>query len=358
VGPTIRCSIAPPDLLAAVAERGDALDRQAALRALAASAALRAQRTAVARLLRELGADHDTALGIASRAGGRRTVYDAGHGGESDLPGRKVRAEGDPPVDDAAVNEAYDGAGLTYRFYKDVYDRDSIDGKGMELISSVHYGTDFDNAFWNGSQMVYGDGSGRIFVRGGLTKDVDVIAHELTHGVTQMTAALEYSKQPGALNESFSDVFGSLVKQHHLKQTAEEADWLIGAGILGTALHGTALRSMKAPGTANDLDRQAGSMSGYADLPDDNDPKNDNGGVHINSGIPNRAFYLAARAIGGHAWEAAGKVWYVALTEHLESTSDFRAAADATIAVAGDLFGPAGAERQAVSAAWKDVGVL
>ena len=352
------CCIAPPDLLAAVAERGDDDDRQAALRALAASAALRAQRTAVTRLLRELGADHEAALGVKSRTGGRRTVYDAGHGGESDLPGKKVRGEGDPPVKDVAVNEAYDGAGLTYRFYKDVYARDSIDGKGMELISSVHYGTDFDNAFWNGSQMVYGDGSGRIFVRGGLTKDVDVIGHELTHGVTQMTAALEYSKQPGALNESFSDVFGSLVKQHHLQQTAAEADWLIGAGILGTALHGQALRSMKAPGTANDLDRQAGSMSGYADLPDDNDPKHDNGGVHINSGIPNRAFYLAATAIGGHAWEGAGKIWYVTLTERLESGSDFRAAADATIAVAGDLFGAASPERQAVNSAWKEVGVL
>ena len=352
------CCIASPDLLAAVAERGDPEDRRAALRTQAASAALRAQRNALTRLLRELGADPEAALGRATRTGGRRTVYDVDHGGESDLPGKKVRGEGDPPVADTAVNEAYDGAGLTYRFYKAVYDRDSIDGKGMELVSSVHYGTDFDNAFWNGSQMVYGDGSGRIFVRGGLTKDVDVIAHELTHGVTQLTAALEYSKQPGALNESISDVFGSLVKQHHLKQTADHADWLIGAGILGSALHGQALRSMKAPGTANDLDRQAGSMSGYADLPDDNDPAHDNGGVHINSGIPNRAFYLAATAIGGHAWEAAGRIWYVTLTQHLEPTSDFRAAADATIAVAGDLFGPASQERQAVSGAWKEVGVL
>jgi len=351
------CCIAPPDLLAAVAERGDAEDRRAALRALAASAALRARRATLARLLRQLGADGDV-LGVASRAGGRRTVYDVGHGGDSDLPGKKVRGEGDPPVADTAVDEAYDGAGLTYRFYKEVYDRDSVDGQGMELVSSVHYGTDFDNAFWNGSQMVYGDGSGRIFTRGGLTKDVDVIAHELTHGVTQMTAGLDYAKQPGALNESFSDVFGSLVKQHHLGQTADEADWLIGEGILGSALHGQALRSMKAPGTANDLDRQAGSMSGYADLPDDNDPSHDNGGVHINSGIPNRAFYLAATAIGGPAWEHAGRIWYVTLTEHLEPTSDFRAAADATITVAGELFGAAGHEHQAVSAAWKAVGVV
>ena len=288
----------------------------------------------------------------------RRTVYDVEHGGDSDLPGRKVRGEGDRAVSDTAVNQAYDGAGLTYRFYREVYDRDSVDGRGMELVSSVHYGTDFDNAFWNGSQMVYGDGSGRIFARGGLTKDVDVIAHELTHGVTQMTAGLAYAKQPGALNESFSDVFGSLVKQHHLGQTAGQADWLIGEGVLGSALHGHALRSMKAPGSANDLDRQAGTMSGYADLPDDNDPANDNGGVHINSGIPNRAFYLAATAIGGHAWEAAGRIWYVTLTQHLEPTSDFRAAADATITVAGELFGAASHEHEAVSGAWKEVGVL
>jgi len=351
------CSIAPPDLLAAIAERGDPADREAAQRTLAASAVLRAQREAATRRRRE-GAEDGAALGVAANVGGRRTVYDAGHGTEGDLPGKKVRGVGDKAVADRAVNEAYDGAGLTYRFYKEVLGRDSIDGKGMELVSSVHYGTDFDNAFWNGSQMVYGDGSGRIFARGGLTKDVDVIAHELTHGVTQMTAALDYSKQPGALNESFSDVFGSLVKQRHLDQTAAEADWLIGAGILGSALHGQALRSMKAPGTANDLDRQAGSMNGYADLPDDDDPAHDNGGVHINSGIPNRAFYLAATAIGGHAWEAAGRIWYVTLTKHLDAGTDFRAAADATIAVAGELFGAASPERQAVSGAWKEVGVL
>ena len=352
-----RCCIAPPDLLAAIAERGDPADREAAQRTLVASAALRAQREAATRRRREGGVEAG-APGVAARVGGRRTVYDADHGDEKDLPGRKVRGEGDKPVADTAVDEAYDGAGLTYRFYQEIFERDSIDGRGMELVSSVHFGTDFDNAFWNGSQMVYGDGSGRVFVKGGLTRDVDVIAHELTHGVTQMTAALEYSKQPGALNEPFSDVFGSLVKQHHLGQTAAEADWLIGAGILGSALKGKALRSMKEPGTANDLDRQAGSMDGYADLPVDDDPAHDNGGVHINSGIPNRAFYLAATAIGGHAWEAAGRIWYVTLTAHLEAGSDFRTAADATVAVAGDLFGAASPERQAVSGAWKEVGVL
>ena len=146
-----------------------------------------------------------------------------------------------------------------------------------------------------------------------------------------------------------------LFRAGRLPWTSQEVQAI---GILGSALKGKALRSMKAPGTANDLDHQAGSMSGYADLPDDDDPAHDNGGVHLNSGIPNRAFYLAASAIGGHAWEAAGRIWYVTLTGQLEPASGFRAAADATIAVAGDLFGAASQERQAVSGAWKEVGVL
>lgn len=352
------CFIAPPDVLAAVAEHGTAEQRRAALRTLAASAALRAQRATVGNVMRQPNLEIGQLEFIAPPPGERRTVYDVQHGGDRDLPGRKVRGEGEPASSDKAVNDAHDGADVTYRFYKDALGRESIDGRGMEMISSVHYGTYFDNAFWTGSQMVYGDGSGQTFKRGALTEDIAVIAHELTHGVTQMTAGLEYHKQSGALNESFSDVFGSLVKQHHLGQAASEADWLIGAGILGNALQGEALRSMKDPGTAHEYDRQPGNMDGYVDLPDDNDPNNDNGGVHLNSGIPNRAFYLAATAIGGNAWEQAGRIWYVTLTDHLEPTSDFRAAADATMTVAGELLGVGGAAHQAVSGAWKEVGVL
>src|SRR5262249_52781956 len=234
--------------------------------------------------------------------------------------------------------------------------RDSVGGNGIELISSLHYGVGYDNAFWNGGQMVYGDGSGRIFIEGGLTKSIDVIAHELTHGVTQFTAGLEYHTQPGALNESFSDVFGSLVKQYSLSQTVDQADWLIGAGILVPQL-GKALRSMEAPGTAFQGDPQPAHIRDYKDLPDDNDPRNDNGGVHINSGIPNRAFCLAAKALGGHAWEKAGRIWYVTLTERLQPDSDFQAAAQATVSVAGDLYS-SGVEQEAVQKAWQEVGVL
>jgi Zn-dependent metalloprotease len=114
---------------------------------------------------------------------------------------------------------------------------------------------------------------------------------------------------------------------------------------------------MKEPGTAYEGDSQPAHMDDYVDLPNDNDPRNDNGGVHINSGIPNRAFYLAAAAIGGNAWEKAGRVWYAALTEGLEPDSDFNAAAGATAEAAGQLFG-SGAEHDAVENAWRQVGVL
>jgi Zn-dependent metalloprotease len=285
-----------------------------------------------------------TALRAAPPSNERRTVYDVEHKGGTTLPGQKVRGEGAPATDDEAVNDAYDGADQVYDFFNDVFGRDSIDGKGMDLVSSVHYGVGFDNAFWDGQQMVYGDGSGHLFVVGALTKAVDVIGHEMAHGVTQHTAGLEYGGQPGALNESFSDVFGSLVKQYGLRQSAAEANWLIGEGSLAPQM-GQALRSMRDPGTAFKGDPQPGHMDQYVDLPNDNDPRNDNGGVHINSGIPNRAFYLAATEIGGQAWEKAGRIWYAALTERLRPDSDFMAAAEATIEVAGELFKDGGEQK-------------
>jgi Zn-dependent metalloprotease len=351
------CFIAPPDLLAYVIAEGDAAERDAAVRTIAASAALRAQRQLVGTLMRTLDVDvaRFDLLPVAPTS--QRSVYDSEHGGRTALPGTLVRSEGDPPSSDPAVNEAYDGAGTTFAFYRDAFDRNSIDGQGLELVSSVHYGVRYENAFWNGVQMVYGDGGGQLFNPGAFTGALDVIAHELTHGVTQYTAGLEYSQQPGALNESFSDVFGVLAKQFAAKQEADEDEekWLVGAGSL-VAKWGRALRSMKAPGTAWQGDQQPGSMDGYVELPDDNDPNNDNGGVHINSGIPNHAFYLAATAVGGFAWEKVGRVWYVTLTERLTSTAQFTDAAYATVEVARDLFGDE--VERAVTDAWTQVGVL
>lgn len=351
--PHCPCFIAPPDLLAHLLERGSDAQREAALRTIASSASIRARRTLVGQLLRQPEAAQALAF-LAPPASATIAVYDAEHGGQQDLPGTLKRSSGEPAVADVAVNQAFDGAQTTYDFYEGVFQRNSADGQGLSLVSSVHYGVRFDNAFWNGTQMVYGDGSGQIFAVGSLTTAIDVIAHELTHAVTQYTAKLAYHDQPGALNESMSDVFGSLVKQRQLKQTAAEADWLIGEGILVPAL-GKALRSLKAPGTAFAGDNQPATMADYRDLPDDNDPANDNGGVHINSGIPNHAFYLAATAIGGNAWEAPGQIWYRTLTEKLQPESDFKAAAQATVEVAATFGAP---ERRAVADAWQQVGVL
>jgi Zn-dependent metalloprotease len=205
--------------------------------------------------------------------------------------------------------------------------------------------------------MVFGDGDGVLFTD--FTKSLDVIAHELTHGVTEFTAGLEYRGQSGALNESISDVFGSLVKQWARKETADQADWLIGAEIFTPEIDADALRSMKAPGTAYNnaafgRDPQPDNMSKFVMLPDTDE--GDNGGVHINSGIPNKAFYLTAMGIGGHAWEAPGHIWYAALQASSEWT-DFQEFADMTHIKAGQLYGPQSAEQQAVVSAWKEVGI-
>ena len=229
------CSIAPPFLLDRLIEEGTPEQREAALETLATSTALRTRRAIIGDLIKEPNVDID-ATGLIPEPTGlgkRRSVYDAENVvSRSALPGTLKRDEDDPPVDDRAVNEAFDGAGLTYDFYEQVLGRDSIDAKGLEIVSSVHFGLRYENAMWSGGQMLYGDGGGQIFLEGSLTTSLDVIGHELTHGITQFTAGLRYRAQSGALNESFSDVFGSLVKQHAEQQTAAEADWLIGAGIL------------------------------------------------------------------------------------------------------------------------------
>lgn len=349
------CFIVPPHVLVRAIDEGSPQARAAAIRTLALSERVR-ERRAVTRRLVQHQPEAAAAL-LLPPAGEQRVVDDVNHGSQSDLPGTKLRGEGDPPAGDVAVNQAYDGAGTTYDFYLNVFNRNSVDGQGLELVSSVHFGTDYDNALWNGAQMVYGDGDDQMFKRGSFTECLDVMAHELTHGVTQFTAGLRYSSQSGALNESFSDVFGSLVKQRSLGQTADQADWLIGEGIMGPQLPGVALRSLKAPGTAFKYDDQPAHMDHYVQLPDDGDPNHDNGGVHINSGIPNHAFFLVATALGGNAWEKAGKIWYTTLTTRLSENSDFQAAADATAAVSGDLFGTGGAEEQAVRAAWQQVGI-
>ncbi|HEY9468378.1 MAG TPA: protealysin inhibitor emfourin [Propionibacteriaceae bacterium] len=272
------------------------------------------------------------------------------------LPGEFARGDGDPPVDDLAVDEAFDSSGQVLDLFQSQFGRRSIDGRGGTVSITVHYGRDYDNAFWDGSQLVFGDGDGQIFER--FTKPMDVMAHEFTHGVTQFTVGLAYQDQPGALNESISDVFASMAKQRMLDQSAAEADWLIAEGLFKPGINAKALRSMREPGTAYDdpqigRDLQVGSMADYVHTYDDS------GGVHINSGIPNRAFTLAALEIGGASWEKAGQVWYDTLVNgQLSSQAGFESFAQATVSSAGRLFTNDPSIAEKIRSAWVEVGVL
>ncbi len=345
-----RC-ILPPHVLRSIVEKGSPEQRELASRALGLDSTMRFMRATTAADVRPRSTEN--ALALQEDGHKQRTIVDAG--GKESTAGKVVRGEGDAPVEDVAANEAYDGLGATFDFFWEVFRRDSIDDQGLPMRGVVHFGKAYDNAFWDGSQMVFGDGDGKLFNR--FTACVDVIGHELAHGVTEDEAALRYSGQPGALNESVSDVFGVLVKQYLLKQTADQADWLVGQGLFTPAVKGVALRSMKAPGTAFDdpvlgKDPQPAHMKNFVRTYDDN------GGVHINSGIPNRAFYLAAERLGGHAWDKAGRIWYETLRDsRLSKTATFRAFAKLTVQVAGRLYGTGKAEAKAVAASWKDVGV-
>lgn len=342
--------IVPPHILKNIATKGTESQKALAIDTLKLSAQMRGQRQALA--------DFTAATFRVAVGGKDRVIYDAKNG--SNLPGTIVRKEGEGPTADVAVNEAYDGSGVTYDLFNNEYERNSIDGNGMRLDSTVHYRQGYDNAFWDGEQMVYGDGDEnlpaeeRLFNR--FTIAIDIIGHELTHGVTQFEAKLQYFQQPGALNESMSDVFGSLVKQYQLQQIASEADWIIGAGLLTENVNGVGIRSMKAPGTAYDdpvlgKDPQPGHMKDYVTT------ISDNGGVHINSGIPNRAFYITAVELGGFAWERAGQIWYVTLRDKLTANSKFQECANLTYQTAGELFGAGSIEQQAIKKGWVEVGL-
>lgn len=344
------CSIIPPYLLETLAQSSNP------------SLANHAQRTQAlddhARRLRQgspefRGEIRTPSQARAARDGLQRTVFDAQS--TENLPGEQVRAEGAAATEDEAVNQAYDGLGATYELWQQAYGRDSLDARGLPLLATVHFAQGYDNAFWDGTQMVFGDGDGEIFLN--FTRSLDVIGHELAHGVTQYTAGLNYRDQSGALNEHISDVFGVLVKQRLLAQTADVADWLIGADLLAPGVQGVALRSMKAPGTAYDdpnlgKDPQPDHMDGYVET------DRDNGGVHLNSGICNRAFYLFASELGGNAWETAGQLWYDTLTGDIRADCDFATFAGLTHQAATARHGADSPIAAALTQAWQTVGVV
>jgi len=283
----------------------------------------------------------------------RRTIYTANN--KETLTGRVARREGEPPTGDISVDEAYEYLGTAHQFFKDVFDRDSIDGNGMPLEAIVHYGKHFNNGFWNGRYIILGDGDGQLFNRFSIAPEV--VATQFSGGVIEHDTDLEYWQQSGAIINSLAIVFATMVKQYWLKQTTERADWLIGDRLLGSGVKGKALFSLAKPGNAYDdpvlgRDKQPAHMRKYV--------KTDghNGGVYVNTGILNHAFYLMATALGGHSWERAGRVWYDTMRDKaLKPKAQFRDFARLTHANATRLFGRTSAETRALKDAWAKVGL-
>lgn len=246
-----------------------------------------------------------------------RFVYDLENQGTDKLPGKEVRVEGDPEVEDFIVNIVYENHGLVRQYIKECLKRDSFDNFGGDLHGSVHVLVKYNNAFWNGEQMAYGDGDGEIFKN--LALSLDVAAHEIGHGIVQYTSGLRYWSMPGALNEHYADVFGVTCEQFIREEDIVSGNWLVGDEIVGSKFPGKALRSFLNE-KAYSQDPQPKHMKQYYWMLDDNQ------GVHINSGIPNHAFYLFClnyvEAGGVNSYEVPLEIWYKSLSQ-LHSLSNF-----------------------------------
>lgn len=273
------------------------------------------------------------------------TVFDCKR--TQSLPGLQIKAPAESG--DATVKRTYGETDLMSTFLREHFKRNSIDDAGMTLMSSVHYGKKYNNAMWNGLQMIYGDGDNELFLD--FTLGHDVIGHELAHGITQYTLQLEYEDEAGGLNESMSDCFGSMFRQWRLKQDAASADWLIGKEIMGpvTRERGyTCLRDMSDPAGQHCL---APQPAHYKDLKPGQDP-------HYTSGPPNLAFSTACKQLGGNSWDVIGKVWYhVMTTSGLVPRMNMADFAAKSRQAASDLFGRDSPAQGAVDAGWKKVGL-
>jgi Zn-dependent metalloprotease len=342
------CYFVPPYVEAALAENVDVptvdqtqLDISGAARQRRADAITRVE-----------APEAGSSLAPPATGTSRREVYDSG--ATTNQRVELVRPEGSPETKDAEVINAYDSAGVVRTFFKQVLNRDSIDNRSLDMVLNVHFGNRFNNAFWDGDEMTFGDGDGVIF--SGFARSLDVVAHELAHGVTQFSSGLIYKDESGALNEHFSDVFGTAITQWTNQERPEDADWLIGDEIMGPDLYGEALRSMRNPGTAYD-NPTLGKDPQPAHYANRYTGTADNGGVHINSGIPNRVFYLVATELGDTL--VAARIWYHAL-HFLKPSSTFAQAAR-QVADSARILVKAGAVHkgatQIVRGAWRTVGV-
>lgn len=342
------CFIVPTNVLERLAkdDRLTAPQRKSFADTVALEADWRKVRVASSKLTRLAQSILPQGLTVAATAAAPViSVFDCQHG--SILPGTPLTNPGTSA--DQTAKRAFVETAAVADFYRTAFGRNSLDDAGMGLLSSIHYSLNYNNAFWNGTQMTYGDGDGSIFVD--FTLSNDVIAHELTHGVTQFTAGLAYTNQAGGLNESMSDVFGSMFRQWRANQSANAADWLIGKDIMGpgaTARGFTCLRDLSDPAASHCLSPQPVNFSAYRNGMD----------PHESSGIPNVAFYKAATAIGGKSWEKTGKIWYQALTGFGPTPNlKMKTFANRTRTLAGTSFPTEPAIKTAIDSAWKAVGL-
>ncbi len=340
------CYIVPKDVLTRLAndKRLSTEARKAALDTARVSAEIRKLRIQAGELTmvsQSIGA-HLEELAAAPKV----TVYDCRH--TQTLPGAPVSAPNNSK--DKTAKRAFTETTSVAEFYKKVFNRNSIDNAGMTMMSSIHYGRNFNNAMWTGSQMLYGDGDSKTFID--FTNGNDVIGHELTHGVTQHSLQLAYQGDAGGLNESISDCFGSMFRQWQANEDADSADWLIGADIMGPEAKKRGFKSLRNMANPADSKCLAPQPTLYSQVTPGMDP-------HYSSGPPNLAFSFACKTEGGKSWERVGQVWYAVLTQSGPHPSmkmaDF---ANRTRQVAQQMFGSDNPSvGAAIDAGWKKIGL-
>lgn len=338
------CFIVPRDVLERLSKDPDLSDelRQAAAHTAKVSTELRKLRDQAGSLTRVTSQAKAPGTKLATKPSVK--VYNCKH--HQTLPGSLVSKPASST--DTTASRAFNETTAVAAFYKQVFGRNSIDNTGMTLLSSIHYGTSYNNAMWNGSQMVYGDGDHQLFID--FTAGNDVIGHELTHGVTQHTLQLAYSGDAGGLNESLSDCFGSMFRQWRAGQDVTQADWLIGHDILGPVAKSkgyTCLRNMANPADTHAL---APQPTKYSQITAGMDP-------HYSSGPPNLAFCLACKAVGGKSWEKVGQIWYRAMLAGAKPAMKMPEFAARTRALATELYRSTPAVATAVDNAWKSIGL-
>lgn len=339
------CHIVPKDVLDRLAsdKKLDPAVRKAAADTSRMSDAMRALRDQHAALtgLARAGSAHLKELAPSPHV----SVYDCKN--TQTLPGTPVKSP--KTSKDTSAKRCFSETTGVAKFYKSVFGRNSIDNAGMTMMSSIHFGTNYNNAMWNGTQMVYGDGDGKLFID--FTKGNDVIGHELTHGVTQHSLQLAYSGDAGGLNESLSDCFGSMFRQWEAGQDVNAADWLIGSDIMGSVAKAKGYKCLRNMANPADKAALAPQPSLYSQITPGMDP-------HYSSGPPNLAFTTACKTLGGKSWEKIGQVWYTVLTTsgpqpHI-TMPQFAARCRQ---VAGQLFAKDPAVAKAVDAGWKKIGL-